>query len=90
MDEESVNRLRERLNEVHKWPSIFMFKFILPTDEERITKLKLIFNESVEFRQRLSAKGNYTSVTVLEMMLDADSIFDRYTKAAEIEGIISL
>jgi len=90
MDEESVSRLRERLNEVHKWPSIFMFKFILPTDEDRITKLKLIFNESVEFRERVSAKGKYTSVTVLEMMLDADSIFDRYTKASEIEGIISL
>lgn len=90
MDEESVNRLRERLNEVHKWPSIFMYKFILPTDEDKITKLKLIFNESVEFRQRTSAKGNYTSVTVLEMMLDADSIFDRYKKASEIEGIISL
>lgn len=90
MDEESVNRLRERLNEIHKWPSVFMFKFILPSDEVRITKLKMIFNESVEFRQRQSAKGNYTSVTVFEMMLDADSIFDRYKKAAEIEGIISL
>lgn len=67
-----------------------MYKFILPTDEDKITKLKLIFNESVEFRQRTSAKGNYTSVTVLEMMLDADSIFDRYKKASEIEGIISL
>jgi hypothetical protein len=90
MDEETLNRLRDRLNEIHKWPSIYMFKFILPSDDKRITELKLIFGESAEFRERLSAKGNYTSITVREMMLDADSIFDRYRAASGIEGIISL
>jgi putative lipoic acid-binding regulatory protein len=50
----------------------------------------LIFGESAEFRERLSAKGNYTSITVLEMMLSADDIFSRYKSAATIEGIISL
>jgi uncharacterized protein len=90
MDEEQIDRLRARLNEVHRWPSIFMFKFILPSDESRITQLKLIFGESAEFKEKLSAHGKYTSVTVREMMLDADSIFDRYRQAAMIEGIISL
>jgi uncharacterized protein len=90
MDDEQLDRLRQRLNEIHRWPSIYMFKFILPSDQERIIALKLIFGESAEFRERLSGKGNYTSVTVREMMLDADSIFDRYTKASTIEGIISL
>jgi uncharacterized protein len=90
MDDEQLGRLRKRLNEIHRWPSIYMFKFILPSDQERITALKLIFGESAEFKERLSGKGNYTSVTVREMMLDADSIFDRYTKASAIEGIISL
>jgi uncharacterized protein len=90
MDDEQLDRLRKRLNEIHRWPSIYMFKFILPSDQERITALKLIFGESAEFKERLSGKGNYTSVTVREMMLDADSIFDRYTKASAIEGIISL
>lgn len=90
MDEEQINRLRDRLNEIHRWPSVFMFKFILPSNEARITELKLIFGESAQFSERLSAKGNYTSVTVKEMMLDADSIFDRYRKAAAIPGIISL
>jgi hypothetical protein len=90
MDEEQINRLRDRLNEIHRWPSVFMFKFILPTNEARITQLKLIFGESAEFRERLSAKGNYTSITVLEMMLSADDIFSRYKSAATIEGIISL
>lgn len=90
MKDDQIERLRQRLNEIHRWPSIYMFKFILPTDEERISRLKRIFGESAEFRERQSAQGNYTSITVREMMLDADSIFDRYLKAGTIEGIISL
>ncbi len=90
MDEDQVNRLRDRLNEIHRWPSKFMYKFILPNDEERVSKLKLIFGESAEFRTRMSEKGNYISVTVFEMMLSADDIFDRYRKAGTIPGIISL
>jgi putative lipoic acid-binding regulatory protein len=90
MEEEHIERLRARLNEIHIWPSVFMFKFILPTDEARLTQLKLIFGESAEIRERLSSKGNYTSVTVREMMLSADDIFDRYTRAKDIKDIISL
>jgi putative lipoic acid-binding regulatory protein len=90
MNEEHLDKLRARLNEIHRWPSVYMFKFILPSDEDRIARLKLIFGESAEFKMKLSAQGNYTSVTVREMMLDADSIFDRYLKAGTIEGIISL
>ncbi len=90
MNEDQLEQLRQRLNEIHRWPSIYMFKFILPSDKERISKLKLIFGESAEFKEKLSAHGKYTSITVLEMMLDADSIFARYTKASSIEGILSL
>lgn len=90
MDEESLNRLRDRLNEIHRWPSKYMFKFVLPNNENRVTELKLVFGESAEFKTRLSANANYISVTVYEIMLDADSIFDRYTKAGTIPGIISL
>lgn len=90
MDEEQIERLRARLNEVHRWPSIFMFKFILPTDVVKVAQLKVIFGESAEFKERLSSQGNYTSVTVREMMLGADAIFERYRLASTIEGIISL
>jgi len=90
MDRERLNRLREALNQEHSWPSVFMFKFILPNDEDKITALKQVFGESASFTTKLSGKGNYISITVHEMMLDADSIFFRYTIAARIEGIISL
>jgi putative lipoic acid-binding regulatory protein len=90
MEEEQIQRLRDRLNEIHVWPSIYMFKFVLPSDQERIQRLKLIFGEKAEVKQRLSSNGKYTSLTIREMMMDADAIFVRYMMAAEIEGVISL
>jgi putative lipoic acid-binding regulatory protein len=50
----------------------------------------LIFGESAEIKERLSEKGNYTSVTIREMMLNADDIFVRYRKVGGIKGVISL
>lgn len=90
MEEEQIQRLRDKLNQIHVWPSIFMFKFILPSDAIRIQKLKLIFGEKAEIKERLSANGKYTSLTIREMMMDADAIFVRYMMASEIEGVISL
>jgi putative lipoic acid-binding regulatory protein len=89
-DQERREALRQRLNEIHKWPSVFMFKFILPNDPDRLSKLKMIFGESAQFTMKFSEKGRYTSLTVREMMLDADAIFDRYLAASHIEGIIAL
>ena len=90
MDEERLKKLRELLDEQNQWPAIFLFKFIIPSDQEKLTQLKQIFGESAEISTRKSGKGNYTSVSIKEMMLDADSIFDRYRQASNIEGIISL
>lgn len=89
-DQERLNQLRARLNEIHEWPSVFMFKFVLPNEEAKLEQLRQIFSESAEFKSRLSSKGNYISMTIREMMLDADDIFDRYRAASSIENIISL
>ena len=90
MDEDKLKKLRELLDEQNQWPAIFLFKFIVPSDADKVSELKQIFGESAEFSTRLSGKGNYTSVSIKEMMLDADSIFDRYRKASSIDGIIAL
>lgn len=85
-----MDRLRKHLDKVHTWPTVFKFKFVIPSDPEKITQLHEIFGESAEYHERLSRKGNYTSVTIREMMLNADQIFERYKAASKIEGIISL
>jgi uncharacterized protein len=90
MNEDRLNELRQRLNDHHKWPGMYMFKFILPSDEQKIAQLKRIFSEDVQFNARLSSNGKYTSITVREIMLNADAVFDRYLRASQIEGILSL
>ena len=89
-DDETKKRLRDLIDSVHEWPSVFMFKFILPSDPEKIKELKLIFDESAEIHTRQSKNGKYTSVTVKEMIMKSDHVFDRYERASTIEGIISL
>ena len=89
-DKERLDKLRAQLNEFHQWPSMYMFKFVIPSDESKIAKLNGIFGESAEIRQRLSKNGKYTSMTIRAMMLNADMIFDKYKDASKIEGIISL
>jgi putative lipoic acid-binding regulatory protein len=90
MDPERLKKIRAQLNEMHSWPSMYMFKFVLPSDSDRINKLKRIFDESAEFKMKKSRKGNYTSITVKEMIMEVDVIFERYNEASKIEGIISL
>lgn len=90
MDESRLSALRAELNKVHKWPSMYMFKFIVPSHEERVTAVKMLFGESAHFEMKWSANGRYTSITVQAMMMHADEIFEKYTEAAKIEGIISL
>ena len=90
MDESRLSALRAELNKIHKWPSKYMFKFIVPSFEERVTAVKLIFGESAHFEMKWSANGKYTSITVNAMMLSVDEIFEKYDEAAKIEGIISL
>lgn len=83
-------RLQSLIDDIHEWPSVFMFKYVLPTDAEELKKLKLIFSESAEINTRQSKNGKYTGVTVKEMIMKSETVFERYEKTAEIKGIISL
>ncbi len=89
-NEEPKNRLRERLNQVHQWPSVYMFKFVLEPDEERLQALLALFPEESEILRRYSSGGKYLSITVKEVMLNADDVVARHDKASSIQGVIVL
>lgn len=82
-------KLRLQL-EKEEWPSIYMFKFIIPNDPEKIAKVSALFDDGVELRMQPSTSKTYVSITGKELMIDADSVIDRYVKAAEIDGLIAL
>jgi len=87
--EDIFKKLREQL-ELEDWPAVYLFKFIVPNDAEKLAIVTALFNESNEIVLHQSKNGNFVSVSVKELMLDVDSIIEKYTEAAKIKGVISL
>lgn len=87
MDQQWIASFREKLDQHYSWPSLYMFKFIIPTGRENEIK-KLFPNHSVS--EKLSREGKYTSVTIQMMMQSSDAVISIYVKAAKIEGIVAL
>ena len=88
--DEARDRMRKALNQVHKWPSVYMFKFIFEPEQERLEALLAIFPPETEVLRKYSKGGKYLSITVREVMLSADEVVRRYDQTALIEGVIVL
>lgn len=89
MSENIYAKLREQL-ELQPWPNVYLFKFIVPNDSERVARVTALFNDSDDLQLQPSKTGKYISVGAKELMLDVDSIIEKYMQAAKIEGLISL
>lgn len=88
---EKYEKLKIQLEEGFEWPSIYMFKFIIAADNEKLAKVESLFtsNEAlIEVKE--SRTGKFLSITAKELMINPDSVIDRYLEAEEIEGLISL
>jgi hypothetical protein len=76
--------------EQQDWPDVYMFKFIVPNESEKVAQVTVLFNDSTDIVMHPSKTGKYISVTAKELMLDVDSILAKYEQAAQIEGLIAL
>lgn len=89
--DEFYARLKEQLLENTSWPSNYLYKFILPTDEERIGQIKDIFNMSgAVIESKKSKKGTYTSVSITVHLNNPDEVIAKYKEVSSVEGVISL
>ncbi|MDR9397851.1 DUF493 family protein [Salibacter sp.] len=82
--------LKKKLKKQHKFPSVYMFKFIVPNENKLHAQVEALFGSEAQIAIRESRNGNFVSVTAKEMMLSADKVIERYREAESIEGIISL
>ncbi len=89
---EFYKKLEQRLEETSDWPSEYVFKFIVPTEKDKIDKISGFFNHSgavIETKQ--SSKGNYTSLSIRLEMESPEQIIKKYKLVGyQIEGVISL
>lgn len=91
MASSTFDELRKKLEEsISSFPYIYMFKFIIKSDNKTMALVEVIFDNDADIIQKQSAKGNYISITVKQVVLSVDEIISIYEKAAAIEGVISL
>jgi putative lipoic acid-binding regulatory protein len=88
--DDSFSKLQSQLEKDFSWPLVYMFKFILPADNRKLALVENMFSEEAVITQKESGKGNYISITVKEVMLDATSVIAIYKQAAKIEGVMAL
>jgi hypothetical protein len=89
--EEFYSKLKISLEETTVFPSKYMFKFIIPANDEKEKEIEDVFNHTgAVINTKLSKTGKYKSLTVLVTMLNADQIIIKYKEVGKVEGVISL
>ena len=89
--EEFYSRFQDQLKDSQEWPGPFMFKFIIRGDDQKIKKLREIFEgTNAKFKLKKSSKKTFVSVSFLATMENPISVIDVYKKTSSIEGIITL
>ena len=88
---EFYEKLKKKLDEGNVFPSEYLFKFIISSQEERIKQVEDLFDYKGAVITKTSSKtGKFTSFSIYVIMENADDIIAIYLEAEKIEGIISL
>ncbi len=90
-ESEFYEKLKKSLEETTSFPTKYMFKFIIPTDEDKFKMIEAIFdNLGAVIDSKPSKNGKYTSMTILVRMNNPEEIIEKYQEVSKVEGVISL
>ena len=85
--ESSIQTFREKLENQHNFPSLYLFKFIVPSEQkEQVTKLL----PKSKWIEKPSKNGKYISLGVKVEMHSSDAVIEIYKEAHKVKGIIAL
>lgn len=85
------DKLKKSLLETTEFPTRYMYKFIIPTGEDKFKQIEGVFdNLGAVINSKPSKTGKYTSLTVLVNMKSPDEIINKYKEVSKVEGVISL
>jgi|SRR5690625_1080601 len=90
--EEFYQNLKIQLEESTDWPSIYLYKFIVPTSLETIAEIENIFDDvQARITTKDSSGGKYTSISIRAEMESPEAVIEKYKEVGEkIENVISL
>ncbi len=85
------SNLKIKLEETTTFPVKYMFKFIIPTNKNKLIAIENMFNHlGAVINTKKSKSAKYTSITVLVMMNTVDKVIQKYIEVETVEGVISL
>ncbi len=89
--DEFYRKLKIQLEETSSWPTNYLYKFIVPTDGERIVQIHNIFdNTGAVIESKQSKKGKYTSLSITVHLKNPDAVIEKYKEVGKVKGVISL
>ena len=90
--EEFYSKLKAQLYETTSWPSKYLFKFIVKSDPDKITKIESNFdNMGAIITISVSKNGKYTSVSIHVEMTNPEAVIEKYMLIGkEVKDVISL
>jgi len=89
--EEFYKKLKAQLDDTTRFPSDYMYKFIVPSKGNQTQQVEDIFaNKGAVIKTKKSKTGKYISVSIVLKVTSSDEVISYYHKAEDIEGIISL
>jgi len=89
--DEFYERLKIQLADSTKWPSLYLYKFIVLTDDEKIRQVHEVFNNTgAVIDSKKSKKGKYTSLSITVNLKNPDAVIAKYKEVGAIDGVISL
>jgi len=88
--EEFYVSLKQKLEEQHSFPALYLFKFIIPADNQKLAQVEALFGPEAQVTTNQSKTNKFISISAKEIMISADSIIAVYKEAEKVEGIMSL
>lgn len=82
-----VESFREKVEQEHSFPGIYIFKFIVPANKKQEI-LDLLPKGEITFRN--SANQKYVSITAKIKLQTSQGVLDVYLAANKVEGCIAL
>ena len=89
--EEFYTKLKSELEKTTVFPAEYLYKFILPTGEDKKAAIRAVFaTTTATIEEKPSTSGKYTAYSIRLKVQNPDEVIAYYKEAGKIEGIISL
>ena len=89
--EEFYTKLESELEKTTVFPAEYLYKFILPTGEDKKAAIRAVFaTTTATIEEKPSSSGKYTAYSIRLKVQNPDEVIAYYKEAGKIEGIISL